>query len=339
MKEFLSKNTAHNPPFEFFYGKRGPHQEQRVRVIEMEKALFDSPNSEVIYPEQFTPLPIEILKAVHSPDYVDFILGIKEERKTKYRYPSVFPPRRSVDTKQVNGLLGYYSFDMYTPISNAVPKAALTAATGAYNAALTVLNGEKASYAVGRPPGHHAGYDFMGGYCYFNNSAVAAYTLSEHGKVAVIDVDFHHGNGTEDIFRTLQKDQDNPKVTTFSIHADPNRMFPYFSGHSTNLDTPLWQGVNYALREHITNDEYAKVLDQVLKRVADIKVDYLVVPIGYDTYQYDPLGDFDLTTPYYEEMSKRIMELGLPTVFVQEGGYNLELLADNIKSFIHGIEA
>lgn len=191
---------------------------------------------------------------------------------------------------------------------------------------------------MGRPPGHHAGYDFMGGYCYFNNSAIAAYALSEHGKVAVVDVDFHHGNGTEDIFRTLQEGQENPKVITFSIHADPNRKFPYFSGQSSTPETPLWQGVNFALEEHITNSEYARVLDQVLKRATDLKVDYLVVPIGYDTYQYDPFGDFDLTTPYYEEMSKQIMALGLPTVFIQEGGYNIAALADNIKSFIRGIE-
>ncbi|OGE26146.1 hypothetical protein A3C26_01310 [Candidatus Daviesbacteria bacterium RIFCSPHIGHO2_02_FULL_39_12] len=338
MKEFLSKNTDHNPPFEFFYGKRERHQEQRSRATEMEKALLNSPNSEVIYPEEFTPLPIHILKVVHSSDYVDFLTSTKEGKGRKYRYPSVFPPRRSSQTRQPNGLLGYYSCDMYTPVNSKIASAALTAATGAYNAAQAVLRGEKTTYAVGRPPGHHAGYDYMGGYCYINNSAVAAYTLSEQGRVAVVDVDFHHGNGTEDIFKTLQAEQEEPKVITISIHADPNRMFPYFSGHSTTPDTPFWQGINYALGPDITNQEYDRVLNKVLRQVDDLRVDYLVVPIGYDTHEADPIGDFKLTTPYYEQISRRIMELGLPTVFIQEGGYNTELLANNIKSFIRGIE-
>lgn len=265
-------------------------------------------------------------------------MDTKKTEQPKYHYPSVFPPRRSSQTIQPNGLLGYYSFDMYTPINNRVAKAALVAAVGAYNAARAVLGGEKAAYALGRPPGHHAGYDFMGGYCYFNNSAIAAYTLAERGRVAIVDVDFHHGNGTEDIFRTLQAGQEKPKVTTISIHADPDRMFPYFSGHSTTPDTPLWHGINYPLGPGITNQEYERVLNKVLKQVSDLHVDYLVVPIGYDTHETDPIGDFKLTTPFYEQISRRIMELGLPTVFIQEGGYNTELLADNIKSFIRGVE-
>jgi len=179
----------------------------------------------------------------------------------------------------------------------------------------------------------------MGGYCYINSSALAAELFSSHGKVAVLDVDYHHGNGTEDIFKRKQYGVKQPNVVTFSIHANPNRKFPYFTGDSTPLSTPLWRGVNYALETGITNEQYRKVLSQVLGRIDQLNVDFMVVPTGFDTHENDPIGDFNITTDFYGTIGRMIMQLGKPTLFVQEGGYDLGSMKDNALSLIKGIES
>lgn len=341
MKEFLVQNPSHIPPFEISKGIIDPHSEKPERLLEIEKGLLTHPTAEIIYPTQFVELPRDLLTRVHSPNYIDFLLSLQDTETEAYRYPSVFRYQRSnrlSDLEQVSEL-GNYSFDMYTPVNKNTPQAALLTATAAYNAALAVLDGDQASYAIGRPPGHHAGYDYMGGYCYINNSALAAEMFSTHGKVAVLDIDYHHGNGTEDIFKRKQYGIKQPRVVTFSIHANPNRKFPYFTGETTTLNAPLWHGVNYALEAGITNNQYRKVLSQALNRIDQLKIDFLVVPTGFDTYKYDKLGDFKLTTAFYGTMGKMIMQLGKPTLFVQEGGYHLASMKNNAISLIRGIES
>lgn len=338
MKEFLSKNTFHKPPFEIWNGKADPHDETPKRMVVIEKIIKQLPKSQVVYPQDFAPMSIDLLKEIHSPKYIDYLFNLTYSESENYRYPSVFPHRRSCFTEQPNGKLGYFSFDLYTPVNIHLPAAAFIAARGAYSATLAVLDGDKTAYAIGRPPGHHAGYDFMGGYCYINNAAVAAKTLSRQGKVGILDTDFHHGNGTEDIFRVLQENESDPIFLHISIHANGNWKFPYFSGQTTGTDDPLWKGINYALREGTTDDQYDQILEQSLERLSDFKPDFLVIPVGFDTHENDPIGGFKLTTSYYEKMSTRIMSLNLPTVFIQEGGYNLKTIGDNITSFIRGIE-
>lgn len=346
IKEFISKSPIHNPPHEIWNGNRDPHEEVPARMDKIEEALRVNDKNKLVYPPEFRAVPIELLKKVHDPAYIDFLYNtLVGEADTidpvmAYRYPSVLPARRSDHlTEQRNGKLGYYSMDLYTPVHKYLISAALTAASGAYNAALAVRDGgDRTSYAIGRPPGHHAGYDYMAGYCYINNAAVAAEVLKGKGRVAILDVDFHHGNGTEDIFRVMQKDLSDPQVLHISIHANPDRMFPYFSGATTDKSTPLWKGINFALEKYVTDDEYHKVVEAAIAHVRDFSPQYLVVPVGFDTHEDDPIGDFRLTTGYYQKLAATIMNVGLPTVFVQEGGYKLETIGSNITSFIKGIE-
>ncbi len=343
MKEFLSINPAHNPPSEIWNGNKDPHAEIPDRMYAIRNALERDPDNEVITPPEFHQVPIELLKTVHDPDYIDYLISTQfsespSDANGGYRYPSVMPARRSDrSTLQKNGQLGQYSMDLYTPIHKDLWDAALTGASGAYSAALAVLEGDRASYAIGRPPGHHAGRDYMAGYCYLNNSAVAARTLCQEGRVGILDVDFHHGNGTEDIFRVLQESEENPRVLHLSIHADPDRMFPYFSGQTTDGSVPLWKGINFALGAGIEDDQYQNVLGEASARLKDFRPHFLVVPVGFDTHESDPIADFKLTTKYYEKLARSIMGLGVRTVFVQEGGYNLDTIGANISSFIQGI--
>ncbi len=347
MKEFLVKNQNHRPPWEIWNAEKDKHQETPDRMERIEWALRRilelDPESKIVYPDEFVPLPIELVKEVHGPDYVDFILStawreqIDKDGNPIYRYPSVFGFRRSGRTRQRNGELGYHSIDMYTPVHVGLAQASVRAAEAAYNATLEILNGNPFSYSIARPPGHHAGYDFMGGYCYFNNAAIAANVLSKRGKVGILDVDFHHGNGTQDIFREKQRKSNNPRVLAISIHADHDRMFPYFTGQTSADDAPLWMGIDYELGKYASNEEYDVVLGKAIRRLSDFAPDYLVVPVGFDTHERDPIADFKLTTDYYERMARQIAELKKPTVFVQEGGYNLDTIGNNITSFIAGI--
>lgn len=336
MIEFLAKNPDHAPPVEIFNGRRGRHAEVPRRLDVIEQALLRLESSKVIYPPSFQSLPDQLLSRIHDHSYLNFLASTQETETSAYRYPSVFPYRKSEPTKQPNGELGFYSIDMYTPVNQTTYASAKLSAEAAYNAALAVLNGEKSAYAIGRPPGHHAGYDYMGGYCYLNNAAVASKTLADHGqtRVGILDVDYHHGNGTEDIFRQVLK---YPWFVNISIHADPNRKFPYFSGRHL-IDEGYGLGINFPLEEGVNDGRYDEVLNKSLKILSDQKVSHLVVPVGFDTHEEDPLGDFRLTTAYYKLMAKNIMALSIPTVFIQEGGYNLRTIGKNIASFISGVE-
>jgi len=332
MKEFISVNNKHAAPYEFYAHGFEPNSEIPARVSEIERVLIEQKVGELIYPDKFSQVPRELLEKIHDPAYVAFILesAKREQREipeNKYRYPTSFPYRRSnrVPNNDV-GALGYYSIDTYTPVHEDLTDAALVSASGAYSAAVDILHGGNTSYSIGRPPGHHAGYDYMGGYCYFNNAMVAVETLREKGKVAILDVDFHHGNGTHDIL-DMQRMIDV---------ADPDLMFPYFSGKKRMFEKP--ECFNYPLPLGVTNEQYDAILQRTLRRINDFNPYSLVVSIGYDTYKDDPIGGFQLTTDYYERMARQIMELKKPTVFIQEGGYNVAAIGHNARSFIKGTE-
>lgn len=172
----------------------------------------------------------------------------------------------------------------------------------------------------------------MGGYCYLNNAAVATEYLSGFGKVATLDVDFHHGNGTQHIF------YHRSDVLTISIHAHPDWKFPFFSGYENEVGTGAGEGFNrnFALTEGTTDSQYQTVLEQALEHIREFRPDYLVISLGLDTHESDPIGGFRLTSEYFTEMARSIADLQLPTVIIQEGGYNTDLLGKNVVAFLDG---
>jgi len=232
------------------------------------------------------------------------------------------------------GRVGYWCFDTMTPILEGTYDAARAAVDVALSALDAVLSGDRAAYGLCRPPGHHAGRSVIGGFCFLNNAAVAAAAMLEAAQapVAVLDLDFHHGNGTQQIF------YETGEVRYVSLHADPDRAFPYFTGRAAESGRGRGAGANhnFVLAEGCGDEQYLAVLDAALDAVASGQAAGLVVSLGLDTYRLDPICDLGLTTEGYRRVGRQVERLGLPTVVVQEGGYYLPDLGINARSWLRG---
>jgi acetoin utilization deacetylase AcuC-like enzyme len=249
-------------------------------------------------------------------------------------YPYVFPIRnRTRPPKDLPMRAGYYCIDTFTPLTGNAYLAAKRAVDCAITAAKALLEGYRLAYALVRPPGHHAEPAAYGGFCYFNSAAVAANLLSRYGKVATLDVDYHHGNGTQEIF------YQRSDVLTISIHGHPRFAFPYFTGFVSERGSGEGKGfnINVPLAEIIDGNAYRKVLKDVLRRVARFRPAYLVIPFGLDTAKEDPTGTWSLVAGDFEQMGKMIGALNLPTLVVQEGGYDTRVLGINARAFFTGL--
>ncbi|NMO15634.1 histone deacetylase family protein [Pyxidicoccus fallax] len=288
--------------------------------------------------------PLESLLRVHDAGFVEFLRTAHAEwravGKEGFMLPSGFPARslrRDHIPAGINGKMGYYAFDASTPIVEGTWDAALAAAHCALTAAAHVVEGERGAYALCRPPGHHAGHAVYGGYCFLNNAALAAQYLRDHGKkrVAVLDVDYHHGNGTQDIF------WERSDVLFVSIHGTPETEYPYFLGYADERGAGEGEGYtrNFPLPRGTAWAEYVTALDAALDTVGGFAPDALVVSLGVDTYEGDPISAFKLETRHYPLMGERLARLGIPTVFVQEGGYAVEDLGSNVAGVLKGFLA
>ena len=228
--------------------------------------------------------------------------------------------------------MGYYAFDAGTPIVEGTWDAAFAAAQCAMTAAALVAEGERSAYALCRPPGHHAGRSVYGGYCFLNNAALAAQQLRERGfgKVALFDVDYHHGNGTQDIF--WERDD----VLFVSIHGTPETEYPYFLGYADERGAGAGEGftLNLPLPRGTGWDTYDAALDTALQRIADFGADALVVSLGVDIYEGDPISAFKLGAERFPQLGSRLASLGLPTVLVQEGGYAVREIGTNVAGVL-----
>jgi acetoin utilization deacetylase AcuC-like enzyme len=277
------------------------------------------------------------LRAVHGEDYLAFLWSAFKDWRAAgrpgdaaaYAWPVV--GRRPLDFDRIDAKLGLYSFDASSPIAAGTWEGAYWSAQTALSALDAVLGGERSAFALCRPPGHHCGTDYLGGYCYLNNAAIAAEAAVSAGRrVAILDIDYHHGNGTQDIFYARS---DVPFV---SIHADPRTDYPFFWGHAdetgegagegANLNLPLAQGAALA--------EYLPALDRALERIAAHAPDLLVVSFGADTYEADPISSFRLETRDYGVLARRIASLGAPVLIVMEGGYAVDALGANVAEFL-----
>lgn len=330
---YNSLHHRHRPPNEIFNGNRDPHQEVPERIDHIVSALEDINHTliDTQPSEQEQQDLLTVLHELHTRDYLGYLQNT--EFGEEYVYPSVFSyrPEEPASTHPV-AQRGFFSFDTYTPLSSTTFLAALQSAYLAQRAALETLSHTGVQYALCRPPGHHAESARMGGYCYLNNGAVAAQTLrnaDEQNRVAILDVDFHHGNGAEQIFGETEE------ILTVSLHADPNERFPFFSGQETDAYV---SNHNFPLPLGTTNAQYEQALDAALERIQQHRSSHLVVCFGADTHQSDPIGGFLLTTDFYTTMARHIWALGIPTVIIQEGGYNTSVLGTNVDAFLAGFQ-
>ena len=233
--------------------------------------------------------------------------------------------------------LGAYLFDTATPIVAGTWSAALTAVDVAVTAAERVVGGAALAYGLCRPPGHHAARGMLGGYCYFNNAAIVADWLRREGgarRVAILDIDYHHGNGTQQIF--WERDD----VLYLSLHADPARAYPYFSGYAGEQGAGDGSGFtrNWPLSARTGLDDYAVALAEALQMIVAFAPDApLVISAGFDTFERDPIGDLALRTQDYREIGRMIAGLGIPMIALQEGGYAIDALGANAVALLSGL--
>ncbi|MHB9879408.1 histone deacetylase family protein [Pacificimonas sp. ICDLI1SI03] len=336
LKIFDERQLLHAPLRELHNGDWAPFSETPQRARDIVASLGATQT-----PRDFGEDPI---RAVHDGDYVDFLKAAHADWRASgrtgdaigYTFPVV--GRRPLDLTRIDARIGAYSFDAATPIAEGTWETVYWSAQCALTACDQLLTepDRKTVFALCRPPGHHAGRDYMGGYCYLNNVAIAAqHARTQHSRrVAILDVDYHHGNGTQDIF---YRDKD---VFFASIHADPKTDYPFYWGHEdetgdgpgkgTTLNLPLPQGTAWS--------SYKTALARALSAITEWGADFLVLSFGADTYADDPISHFQLQTADFQRMGADIAALKLPTLIVMEGGYAVGDLGKNVDSFLSGIE-
>lgn len=341
MRIFYSDtHNLHFPPFEVFDGGvRVPYLESPDRAHRVLTALQQTGWAEISAPMEFGMEPV---RAVHDPGYLNFLASAWDEWVSAEPapltdgdraalLPATFALRMQVQPPaSLLGRAGYYMMDLSAPIVEGTYRAALASVDCGLSAAQAILNGEHSSFALTRPPGHHAGRANCGGYCYLNNAAVTANWLSRDGKVAILDIDYHAGNGTQEIFF------DRPDVLTISIHADPSEEYPYFSGHAAERGTGAGEGFhhNFPLSAGTGDSAYLGVLDHALALIREYSPRWLLISAGMDIYDSDPLGRIKVTTPGIREIGRRIAILGIPAAIMMEGGYNNKDLGLNFVTFL-----
>jgi acetoin utilization deacetylase AcuC-like enzyme len=327
----------------------------KVELIDGEmKACFEMPQradtvlarirtvglGEVLVPKDFGRGPIE---AIHAPDFVQFLHDAWSRwsalGRTHDALPLCWPVpglRSDRVPRDIDGQMGFYAMDAGVPIAAGTWTAIYHSAQVALTAAELVSRGSTAAFALCRPPGHHAAARMMGGYCYLNNAAIAAQYLRDQGaaKVLILDVDYHHGNGTQSIF------YERGDVSFISLHGDPAVEYPYFLGYADEQGQGEGRGHNhnFPLPLGTAWDGYATALDEACRIAHAYHPDALVVSLGLDTFAEDPISQFRLGSADYLEMGARLGKLGRPTLFCFEGGYAVEALGENTVNVLRGFE-
>lgn len=295
---------------------------------------------DVIAPEEFGLAPIQ---RVHDAGYIAFLetawTDWKAAGKPGEAIPAIWPGRgmRQRVPKDIDGQLGYYAFAAETSITDGTWEAACASVNVALTGQKLIQQGERAAFALCRPPGHHAAKDLYGGYCFFNNAAISAQAFLDQGaqRVAILDVDFHHGNGTQSIF------YDRSEVLTISLHGDPDLVFPHYLGFEDETGAGDGDGYNMnRIYPPLTPfSVWREGLEQACERIADYAPDYLIVALGVDTFEEDPISFFKLKSSDYLSLGQRIGQVGLPTLFTMEGGYDVDAIGVNAINVLEGFES
>ena len=306
--------------------------ESPIRINNILKEIEQTQLFEKMKPRIFSEKHI---LAVHNHGYVRYFKKVCENLPAKKSvYPYVFPIRNAArPPKELSVRAGYYCFDTFTPLNKNAFLAAKRAVDCALSGADCLLKGYRFAYALVRPPGHHAEKDVFGGFCYFNSNAIAADFLSKIGKVAILDLDYHHGNGQQNIF------YERNDVLTISIHGHPSFAYPYFSGfvEERGSGDGLGFNVNYALPEKLNGQQYRETLMKAAKKIRKFSPLFLIVALGLDPAKGDPTGTWSLTADDFMKNGELVGSLGLPTLIVQEGGYKVRSLGINARHFFSGL--
>lgn len=335
---YSDKHAAHDPQTFIVRGVKQRSAEQPERATRL-LAAAQGAGHQVLAPRAYGAAPAA---SVHTPDYIDFLQTAAREwaklpGASSEVVPNVHPARAHASyPKALAGRAGWHQVDMACPIGPGTWDAALASSEVAATAADLVLDGERQAYALCRPPGHHAYADMAGGFCFLNNTAVAAQRLrTTHARVAVLDVDVHHGNGTQGIF------YERADVLTVSIHADPNNYYPYFWGHAHEHGAAAGAGYNLNLPLPLGSPDpvWLAAGDTAFARLSEFAPTALVVALGLDASESDPLQGLKVSGAGFHAMAAKIARLGLPTVLVQEGGYLSDDLGRNLVQFLAGFES
>lgn len=345
MKTFYTAcHTAHVPQEEFEAGRMTPAVEVPARVEAVRRRIADRKLGAIVEPTDYGLAPA---LRVHDSEFVAFLQTAHarwaQDHPGVDAIPSVFAPqvtgqrRREVMARDsTSARLGQYCFDTGTPITQGSWSAAAAAVNIALSAAQAVRLGDAAAFALARPPGHHASTTQFGGYCYLNNIAIAAQFLTDSGaRCAIIDVDYHHGNGTQEIFYARDD------VLFVSLHADPAFAYPVYWGFADEIGQARGEGFNLNLPLPIATNwqGYREALSTASARIQSFSPDIVLVSLGLDTFALDPICRFQLQSEDYLRLGTTLAELRKPTVFVFEGGYNLEHLAENTVNVLEGFAA
>ncbi len=285
---------------------------------------------------------MKAISRVHDAGYLAFLKNAwKEWTAAGYRgeiLPTAVPNRslRQKLPRLIDGKVGYYTHSVETAITAGTWEAALASASVALTAGKILAGGARSAFALCRPPGHHAHDDLYGGYCFLNNAAIAAQAFIDGGarRVAILDVDFHHGNGTQDIF--YERDD----VLFVSLHGAPEDAYPHFLGYADERGSGKGEGfnVNYPLPRGSTFARWSEALKDGLRKIARFKPDVVVVSLGVDTFEKDPISFFKLKSADFTAYGRMIAGLKLPTLFVMEGGYAIEAIGVNTVNVLEGFE-
>ncbi len=340
---FNDQHALHHGKMEMFRGELVPCFEIPARLDHVLSEVKARKLGAIEMPPSFGD---EAITRVHSQRYVDFLAGAWDEwvamdpsNAQRDAIPSYWPIRTfrsDVLPASFPARMGLFSYDAGSPLTSGTWTAARAGVHCALAAAKAITQGQRAAFALTRPPGHHAGTDFFGGYCFLNNAAIAAQALRDAGmeRVAILDIDFHHGNGTQAIF------YGRADVFFASVHGDPHTEYPYYLGYADergegeglgfNLNLPVPRGASFAL--------WREGLAQALQGIQASGAQALVVSLGVDTFAGDPVAGFGLQSPDYLVIGEDLAAAGLPTAFVFEGGYAVAEIGVNAVNVLEGFQ-
>lgn len=332
---YSTETLTYSPQKEIHLGQTMPNHDSVARAHSIMSALGQAGFVD-IHISSVAGMPW--IEQVHSADYLRFLRSTSNMSPGQEILPSFFPWTPDYIATIGEDEPGYYAYDTYTPVSRDTYRSSVASANCAVAGAQLLLEGEKSAYVLTRPPGHHALKDKMGGYCYFNNTAIAAQYLFDHGmrRVAILDIDAHHGNGTQ------QWAWDRPNVIFASIHGNPDaNIYPYASGRADELGAdPQNRNIyNFPLQPGVGERQYHNKVVRAIEAIKQFHPEVLLVSAGFDTHRDDPFKIFDLCTPYYQILGMKISKLGIPTLHIQEGGYNTETLGENVVAYLKGVTA